>query len=122
MPHVVLEGPVPIEKFHRGFAPVEARRDRMILKLRDSFLNAAGTMLLIEALAVEQGPPQGFFLLVAAREGGAIVKIHPRFVPEITDGVKALVAMTAKRLMALEPACRVASTTVAPFMDWTFAT
>ncbi|MDM7914299.1 MAG: hypothetical protein QUU85_03410, partial [Candidatus Eisenbacteria bacterium] len=56
--------------------------------------------LLLECMTVEGYLRQSFFLLVSARSGGAIVRLHPRSAVEKTEGVKRLIAWVARWLHA----------------------
>ena len=81
MPHIVLEGPVDLKKFYTDYQPVSRQKEGEVLKLQDIFINPDSDTLLIEALAVEDGPPNRFFVQEAIFSG--VDMIFP--VPKLND-------------------------------------
>ncbi len=100
MPHVEVTGRIPLEAFHARFAPRTLQDGPTVLKTLASFLAHDGRSLLLECMAVEGYLRQGFFVLVSVRSGGALVRLHPRSAVEKSEGVKRLLAWTARRLEA----------------------
>lgn len=98
MPHIVLEGPVDLESFCRGFQPIYERTNGMILRVQDIFISQKKTMLLLEAIVVEDGPPIGFLIQVGLKGNRTTVRLYPGTDPQKTTGVKKLIALVAKKI------------------------
>jgi len=62
------------------------------------YLETSERAALIEALVVDRGHPQRFFVHLAARDGGVMVRCEPLTDPEKTAGVKHALALAADRL------------------------
>ncbi len=111
MPHVVLEGPVDLRRYAEGFEPIEVRVDRDVLRAQRVFVERDGRTLLIEALVVEAGRKQAFYVVVSQHEGtGASVRIDPMTHPERSPGVRDLVAWLGADLLARSPGARIGVT------------
>ena len=70
MPHVVLDGPVDLRAYAREFRPLLLRRGRDVLRADRIYVEREGDSLLIEALAVEAGRKQPFYLKISTHERG----------------------------------------------------
>jgi len=103
MPHIVINGTLPLEKFLTAYTPCVQEVPGGALKLMDIFLNRDSTCALIEALAAEGGPPNRFFVMIAQRGLKTTVKIYPGSDPEKTPGVKKLLALAAHQITAAFP-------------------
>ncbi len=111
MPHVVLEGPVDLRAYAREFEPVLLRHGRDVLRADRIFLEREGRALLIEALVVEGGRKQPFYLKISSHErGGATVRLDPMTHPERSEGVRALVAEVGADLLRRSPQARLSVT------------
>ena len=111
MPHVVLEGPVDLRAYARDFRPVLLRRGRDVLRADRIFVEREGYSLLIEALVVEAGRKQPFYLKISTHErGGATVRVDPMTHPERSEGVRALVAEVGADLLQHSPEARLGVT------------
>lgn len=111
MPHVVLEGVVDLSSYVRSFEAVLVRRGGDVLRADRIFLEPGGRSLLIEALVVEAGRKQPFYLKISTRDGGgATVRVDPMTHPERSDGVRALVAEVGADLLRRSPEARLGVT------------
>lgn len=116
MPHIVLQGPVDLKKFYSHYQPVTAQTAEEVLKLQNIFISRANDTVLIEALAVEGGPPNRFFVQVGIKGGKATVRIYPGSDPEKTPGIKKLLALAAKQIKELDPAISYGATNLKEFL------
>ncbi|MBZ0267588.1 hypothetical protein K8I85_05490 [bacterium] len=117
MPHVVIEGPVDLDRFFRGLEPIQERDEAGIRKITDAYLNVKGTSLLLEAVVVEDGKSQGFLIAVSCKGEGATVRLLPATDPEKTPGVKRLLADVARLLVHRFPGTRFGKTNLQEFLD-----
>ncbi|MCK5251888.1 MAG: hypothetical protein KAQ96_03025 [Thermoplasmata archaeon] len=103
LPHVVLVGNVDMEEVFRRLKPVFVKTDRGILKATDSYMDRGRRNIIVDSLAIEGGERERFLMLIGQREEGLVVRLFD--VPEVerTEGVKRLLAETAKQLLATFP-------------------
>ena len=98
MPHAVFEPAPPLEEFWRGFTPFKVvGPDRAILEARASFLRQDQQAVVIEALALEIGPPQHFFVICDRRGERVTVRCAPLVPVARTDGVMEIVRLVARQ-------------------------
>jgi hypothetical protein len=116
MPHVVVEGAGPLEEASRKLQPFVVRRGEAILKVVDLYLNQKANSLLLEAIVIESGSPQAFFVHLAGKEPSVTVRLLPRTDPEKTPGVKRLLAEVAGRLRTIFPGSRFGKTNLDEFL------
>ena len=98
MPHILVEGTLRLADVARRHAPSSARRGEVLVKFDRLYLETGERAALIEALVVDRGHPQRFFVQLAARDGGVMVRCEPLTDPEKTAGVKHALALAADRL------------------------
>ena len=111
MPHAVLAGEFDLAGFARAWTPLVLRRGADVLRADELYLERGGRALLIEALCVEAGRKQPFYVKLAVHDrGSATVRIDPLTHPERSDGVRALVAHVGARLLRATPGGRVGAT------------
>jgi len=111
MPHAVIAGDCDLAAFARTWTPLVVRHGPDLLRADELYLERGGRALLIEALCVEAGRKQPFYVKLSAHDrGSTTVRIDPMTHPERTDGVRALVAEIAARLLAATPGARVEKT------------
>ncbi|MDT8420695.1 MAG: hypothetical protein RQ754_09700 [Desulfuromonadales bacterium] len=116
MPHVVLEN---IDSARVAFDSVETfttRLDDGILKVTDTFLNAAQNKALIESLAVENGNNQSFFVELSQKKNSLTVRLLPLTDPEKTAGVKMIMARVAKQIKDANPGVSYGKTNLQDFL------
>ncbi|HET8946415.1 MAG TPA: hypothetical protein VFQ07_05490 [Candidatus Polarisedimenticolia bacterium] len=98
MPHILVEGTLRLADVARRHAPSSAQRGEVLVKFDRLYLETGERAALIEALVVDRGHPQRFFVQLAARDGGVMVRCEPLTDPEKTAGVKHALALAADRL------------------------
>ncbi len=98
MPHVVLEGRISLDECRRDLVPFIVRDGGFLAKGERLFRDGEDQTLLIETLVVDRGHTQKFFIQVARRPEGAIVRLEPLTDPEKTPGVRRALAVVAKRI------------------------
>jgi hypothetical protein len=107
MPHVVLEGVVDLKSYAQQFEPIFLRNHHDVLRADHIFLSRDTRTVLIEALALEAGRKQPFYVKVSAHDrGGATVRIDPMTHPERSEGVRTLVAEIGADLLRRSPGAR----------------
>jgi hypothetical protein len=116
VPHVQVVGDCPLETLRDGLAGFQAGTPPQVLKIRDCYLNARGTQLLLEAIVVEGYLRQGFFLLARRDEDGILIRCHPSSPVQKTDGVKALIARLGARCTLLCPGARIGNTNLGDYL------
>lgn len=104
MPHAVIKGDPDLAEFARRWTPLVLRRGSDVLRADQVYLESGGRALLIDALVIEAGRKQPFYVKIARHDrGSATVRIDPMTHPERSEGVRALVAEIAARLVAATP-------------------
>jgi len=98
MPHVVLEQAKLTPELFQMIEPLSLKIDTGILKLREKYINAKGTIVLIESLAIENSKNQSFFIQLSQKNTSLTVRLLPQTDPEKTPGVKVLMARVAKQI------------------------
>ncbi len=111
MPHVVIEGVADLAGFARAFRPFVVRLGPDVLRGDHLYLSPDARACVIEALCVEAGRKQPFYVKLAVHDrGSATVRIDPLTHPERSDGVRALVAHVGALLLRATPGGRVGAT------------
>jgi uracil-DNA glycosylase len=109
VPHAVIEGPIDLRAWAAGFQPLLLRQGADVLRTGEVFVERAGRALLVEALVIEAGRKQPFYVRVAAQDRGSTsVRIDPQTHPDRTPAVHALVAEIVASLLAFAPQARLA--------------
>ena len=103
MPHAVLKGSVELEEVFRRLKPVFVKTERGILKATDAYIDRAKRSVIVDSIAIEEGESVRFLMLLSQREDGLVVRLFP--VPDVekTEGVKRVLAETARQLMRTFP-------------------
>jgi hypothetical protein len=115
VPHILVEGTLTLADVARRHTPSSERRGEVLVKFDRLYLDTGGRAALLEALVVDRGHPQRFFVQMAARDGGIMVRCEPLTDPEKTAGVKHALALAAHRLR-LEGGGRYGSTNIAEYL------
>jgi len=111
MPHVVIEGVTDLAAFARGWTPIVLRHGGDILRADQLLLSQDARACLIDALCVEAGRKQPFYIKLAVHDrGSATVRIDPMTHPERSEGVRALIAHVGTLLLRATPGGRVGAT------------
>ena len=104
MPHAVFDGPVDLAAWAGSFRPLLVRRGADVLRADRTFLASDRTSVLVEALAVEAGRRQPFYVKVSTHgRGGAAVRIDPMTHPDCSEGVREIVARIGADLLQRTP-------------------
>jgi len=117
MPHVVLVGTVDMEEVFRRLKPVFVKTDRGILKATDAYIDRGRRSIIVDSLAIEGGEKVRFLMTLGQREDGLVVRLFE--VPEVekTEGVKRVLAETAKQLLETFPGLGVGETNLQRYLD-----
>ena len=116
MPHIILDGTVDLERFYASFQPAQERKDGEILKTQDIYISQNRKVLLVEAIAVEDGPPQRFFIQASGKDMRTTIRIYQGTDPIKTAGVKKLLAIVAKMMRGQHPDIAYGSTNLREFL------
>ena len=116
MPHIILDGTVDLERFYASFQPLQERKDGEILKTQDIYISQDRKVLLIEAIAIEDGPPQRFFIQASLKDNRTTVRTYPGTDPVKTAGVKKLLAVVAKLMRDQHPEINYGATNLKEFL------
>jgi hypothetical protein len=120
MPHVVIEGvTTDLARFAAGWTPFVLRQGGDVLRADQLFLAKDARACLIDALCVEAGRKQPFYIRLALHDDGKVtVRVDPMTHPERSEGVRALIAHVGARLLRATPEGRLGATNLAlPALD-----
>lgn len=98
MPHIVLENITQTQEAYEAIEPFSNKIDGGILKVMDKYINSNTQTALIEALAIENGKNQNFFVQLSQKKSSVTVRLLPLTDPEKTNGVKTIMATIAKQI------------------------
>jgi hypothetical protein len=111
MPHVVIEGVTDLSAFARAWQPFVLRLGADVLRADHLYLSSDSRACLIEALCVEAGRKQPFYVKLAVHDrGSATVRVDPMTHPERSPGVRELVAQVGSLLLRATPGSRIGAT------------
>ena len=116
MPHIILDGTVDIERYYASYQPIQERSAGEILKTQDIYISQDRKVLLVEAIAIEDGPPQRFFIQVSVKEKGTTIRIYQGTDPIKTAGVKKLLAIVAQKMREQHPDVAYGATNLREFL------
>lgn len=116
MPHVVLNGTVSIEDIFAKMKPLFVRDGENILKTGNIYIERGKTAILVDSLVIEGVKKISFFAMISGREDGIVVRVYPGFEVEKTNGVKRLIAETAKQLLQILPELKVGQTNLIEYL------
>lgn len=118
MPHVVIEDAGPLNEAFAAFQPITSANGNEILKVNEAFLSRRGTLLLLEAVAIEKPDAQAFLVQVSLKDRAITVRLLPATDPEQkTPGVKRLLGLVARFLRSVYPHSRIGKTNLQCFLD-----
>lgn len=113
MPHVVIQGPVTVEDVHLAFRPMEFREGTARYKAEESYLLQDKTALLIRSMTVERGFVKSFFVRISSKgEDQITIGLEKTGRPELSDGVRRLIALYALLIIRSEPQAHVVTTNI----------
>ncbi len=115
MPHAVLSGEVDLEALARDFRPVLLRRGPDVLRIDHVFCDEDRRNLLLEALVIEAGRKQPFYVKISQHEssGTTTIRIDPLTHPERSAGVRELVAHVVTTVLSQNPAAEIGANNLA---------
>ncbi len=117
MPHVVIEGSVDPGRLFEELEPVHEAGSHGVRRTGEIFLNRRRDTSLLEAVVVERGLRQRFFVLISRKGAGVTVRLEPSTQPEKTEGVKRLLAAVGRRVRTHFPDTRYGQTNLADCLD-----
>jgi hypothetical protein len=100
VPHVIVEGAVTLAGLQRDHVAFTVREAGRVVKVDRFYLDAQSHAALLETLVVDGGHTQKFFIQLAAREDGVMVRLEPMTDPEKSPAVKRALALVARRIRA----------------------
>jgi len=103
MPHIVIEKSVNAKEVHSHYTPIMERKEGMILKTTDAFINKEENSLLIDSVVIEGKTKQAFFIHINQKANNLTVRLLPATDPEKSNGVKTLMGLVAGQIKALNP-------------------
>ncbi len=111
MPHLVLTGEFDLARYAADFKPILLRRSGDVLRADQVYLAADHQTALIEALTVEAGRKQPFYLKLSLRDRGSLtLRIDPKTRPERSVAVRELITALAEDLLERYPKSRIDAT------------
>ena len=117
LPHVVLVGSVDMEEVFRRLRPVFVKTDRGILKATDAYMDRARRTIIVDSLAIEGGEKERFLMAIGLREEGLVIRLFDVPLVERTEGVKRVLAETAKQLVGTFPGLAVGETNLERYLE-----
>ena len=82
MPHVVVEQAGPLEVVFAALDPFVVADGNLILRISDVVLNRRGTIMLLEAVVVDQPRSQTFLIQLSQKGQAVTVRLLPATDPE----------------------------------------
>ncbi|MCZ6670446.1 MAG: hypothetical protein O6947_05400 [Acidobacteria bacterium] len=116
MPHVTIEGPVLIADLESKFEPIQFREGTRIIKIGKFFREKTEGSALLEAIIVEAGHQQRFFILLSQKPEGITIRLEPLTDPEKTGAVRIALALVARRVLDWAPGCRYGFTNLTEYL------
>jgi hypothetical protein len=116
MPHVLVTNAAPLEALVAKFEPVETRFGQAIAKVSAVFHDARNGEALLQSLVVEPHVRRKFYVRLAERADGVMVKLDPLTDPEKTDSVKRLLALVADWVRRNSPGSAYGVTNIEDFL------
>jgi len=116
MPHIVLENISDVKHAYEAITPFAEKTEKGMLKVTDKYINSAGQVVLVEALAIEDGRNQNFFIQLSGKTSSITVRLLPMTDPEKTNGVKTIMAEIAKQIKDTDPNITYGKTNLQDFL------
>ena len=116
MPHIVLEKASGVQECYDAIEPIVHKTQNGILKITDKYINEKKTSALLETVAVENGKPQNFFIQLSSKADAVTVRLLPITDPEKTNGVKAIMALVARKIKNANPQITYGKTNLQDFI------
>lgn len=116
MPHVVVKNPIDLRDYVAGFEPLTHKEAETVCRASEAYLSSSGSSALVEAVVVEDGQHQKFFVLLSQKPGQATVRLFRATDPDKTRGVRLLVALVARDLLERSPGASYGATNIEPYL------
>jgi len=116
MPHIQIVGAATLEQLAERFEPLSGRYGDIICKATAFFLNARDRTALVQSLVVEPRVTRKFYVLLAEKPDGLMVRLDPLTDPEKTEGVKRLLALVADWIRRASPGSAYGTTNLQEFL------
>ncbi len=116
MPHVVIEAAGDLQALYQNFTPILQRTGGEILKIQEFYLSRSGKEALLEAVAIDQGTANNFFVQLKLHESAITVRLLPATDPEKTPAVKKVMALVAKFIRTVYPESRYGKTNLQEYL------
>ena len=100
MPHVVFSTAVELDTLSRAFKPFCWREDDVLFKVNEMWLASRATAVLLECVIVHDGHDECFYVELANKHEGAVIRVSPIKEAERTDLVFRCLAGIARRLLS----------------------
>lgn len=115
MPHVVLNGNTSIGEIFDRFEPLFIRKEGIILKTVDFYINREKNAILVDSLVVMSGGNTVFLAFISGRSDGVVVRLFPKMDVEKTEYVKKTLVELAKQLLTMFPNFKVGDTNLGDY-------
>ena len=112
MPNVTIKGAIDLRQIIIRRPDMFLRDADGIKRVSEYYINTECSRVLLEALVIEKGKKQQFFIQVCKKSDGAAIRLEPISVVEKTVGVKRLVGQVAFAVRSLFPGARYGKTNI----------
>ncbi len=116
MPNVTIQGQIDLRQIIIRRPEMFLRDPDGVKRVSEYYINTECTKLLLEALVIEKGKKQQFFIQVCQKSNGAMVRLEPTSPVEKTVGVKRLMGQVAFAVRSLFPGSRYVKTNIAGYL------
>ncbi|UCH89991.1 MAG: hypothetical protein JSV49_04945 [Thermoplasmata archaeon] len=106
----MLLGHINIETIFNELKPLFKKEGETILKTSKRYIESDNSSILVESMAIEGGNKTDFLTLIGKRDDGIVIRISPLKEVEKTNGLKRILAETAKQIMSNHPEYTVGKT------------
>lgn len=113
MPNVTIKGAIDLRQIIIRRPEMFLRDADGIKRVSEYYINTECSRVLLEALVIEKGKKQQFFIQVCKKPDGAAIRLEPISAVEKTVGVKRLVGQVAFAVRSLFPGARYGKTNIA---------
>ncbi len=107
MPHVVFSTALELDTLSREFKPFRWREDEVLFKINELWLASRATGVLLECVIVHDGHDECFYVELANKHDGAVMRVSPIKEAERTELIFRCLAGLARRLLSSFPDLRV---------------
>ena len=116
MPHIEIIGSLPLDQLIGKFEPLNAREGDAVVKATAIFHSPRDSRALIQSLVAEPRVHRKFYILLAEKPKGLMVRLDPLTDPEKTRAVKRLIALVAYWVRRVSPTSSYGATNLNEFL------